>query len=127
MSSIEAAVLGAQLADDYGVWNNYGLQQSTFVWTYEKGIIKEKLGKKEYDSIPWAKLEAGDPSFLQDIYRRIAYKEGELGTMLGARRGLLGRGVGPGPASTTTTTTSSGGSWDIPSTTPARMRTRLAS
>lgn len=73
-----ARTLGAQLADDYGVWCNYGMIGKDFKHAYETGILKEVLPEEEYNSIPWDKLEAGDPSFLQDFYRRIAFKEGEL-------------------------------------------------
>ncbi|WP_026477211.1 aldehyde ferredoxin oxidoreductase [Alkaliphilus transvaalensis] len=70
--------LGASLADDYGVWCNYGQIGRDFKYAYEKGILEKVLPKDEYDSIPWDKLEAGDPEFLVDFYRRIAFKEGEL-------------------------------------------------
>jgi len=89
MSSIEAAVLGSKLADDYGVWNNYGLMQSDLVYAYYRGYVKAKLGKKEYDSYDWKKYEAGDPGFLMDLYKRIAYKDGELGTMLAEGSGRM--------------------------------------
>lgn len=70
--------LGSQLADDYGVWCNYGGIGKDFKYAYNSGTLKRVLPKEEYDSIPWDKLEAGDPAFLIDFYRRIAFKEGEL-------------------------------------------------
>jgi aldehyde:ferredoxin oxidoreductase len=70
--------LGSHLADDYGVWCNYGQLGRDFKWAYEKGILKRVLPAAEYASIPWEKLESGDPSFYQDFYRRLAMKEGEL-------------------------------------------------
>lgn len=73
-----ARTLGSQLADDYGVWCNYGMIGKDLKYAYESGILKKVLPKKEYDSIPWDKLEAGDPAFLTDFYRRIALKEGEF-------------------------------------------------
>ncbi|MEW9096494.1 MAG: aldehyde ferredoxin oxidoreductase [Clostridiaceae bacterium] len=73
-----ARSLGSVLADDYGVWCNYGQMGRDFKYVYEKGILKNVLPKEEYDSIPWDKLEAKDPAFLKDFYRRIAYKEGEF-------------------------------------------------
>ncbi len=79
----ELKALGGVLADDYGVWNNYGEAGTDFVFAYENGIIKEQLSEKEYNSIPWDKLDAGDPAFQLDYFRRIAYKEGELGEALG--------------------------------------------
>lgn len=73
-----AAVIGASLADDYGVWCNYGLIGTDLKHGYESGIFKKVLPEDEYNSIPWNLLEEKDPAFLIDFYRRIAYKEGEL-------------------------------------------------
>ncbi|MDI6871689.1 MAG: aldehyde ferredoxin oxidoreductase [Bacillota bacterium] len=89
MTSIEAAVLGKHLADDYGVWCNYGLLQREFQWAYYNGLIKANVPEKEYNSIPWDKYEKGDPEFLNEIYRRIAFKVGELGVAFGEGSGRL--------------------------------------
>jgi aldehyde:ferredoxin oxidoreductase len=89
MAALEGAVVGSNMSDDYGVWCNYGLLPREFNYAVRKGIVKEKLSKAEYDSIPWAKYENGDPSFLIDFVRRIAMKEGELGTALGEGSGRL--------------------------------------
>jgi aldehyde:ferredoxin oxidoreductase len=88
-TSVEAAVVGRNLADDYGIWNNYSQLYRDFRYAYEKGFIKKNLSEEEYNSIPWDKLEAGDPGFLKDIYRRIAFKEGEFGIALGEGSGRL--------------------------------------
>lgn len=70
--------LGASLADDYGMWCNYGQLGRDFEYAYKNGIIKKVLPKDEYDSIPWDKLEKKDPTFLFEFYKRLAFKEGEL-------------------------------------------------
>jgi aldehyde:ferredoxin oxidoreductase len=88
-TSIEAAVLGKHLADDYGVWCNYGLLQREFRWAYYNGLIKANVPEKEFVAIPWEKFEKGEPEFLGEIYRRIAFKEGELGTAFGEGSGRL--------------------------------------
>jgi aldehyde:ferredoxin oxidoreductase len=95
--------LGAQLADDYGVWCNYGLIGKDFKYAYDNGILKNVLPKEEYDSIPWDLLEKGDPAFLKDFYRRIAFKEGEfsnlgLGTYWIAKRWNYGQDFWNGAA-----------------------------
>ena len=77
-STMIGSGIGAQLADDYGVWCNYAQIGRDFKYVYEKGILKKVLPKEEYDSIPWNKLEAGDPTFLFEFYRRVALKIGEL-------------------------------------------------
>jgi aldehyde:ferredoxin oxidoreductase len=81
-SAIEACMVGMHLADDLGLWCNYSQLQRDFIKLYSEGVLKEKLGSKEYDSIPWDKYEAGDPSFLFDIIPRIALRKGELGDVL---------------------------------------------
>ncbi|MBI4786837.1 MAG: aldehyde ferredoxin oxidoreductase [Chloroflexi bacterium] len=78
---MEASQLGSALADDYGLWSDYGQWPRDFVYAYRNSIIKAKIPAAEYNSIPWQKLEAGDPSFLQDLFRRVAFKEGELGKL----------------------------------------------
>ncbi|QSX09131.1 aldehyde ferredoxin oxidoreductase [Alkalibacter rhizosphaerae] len=76
--TLMAMALGSQLADDYGVWCNYGMASRDLRYAYDNGILKKVLPKDEYDSIPWDKLEAGDITFLHEYYRRIAMKEGEF-------------------------------------------------
>ncbi|MFC1846531.1 aldehyde ferredoxin oxidoreductase N-terminal domain-containing protein [Chloroflexota bacterium] len=75
--------LGTALADDYGVWNNYGQLGTDFKYCYDHGIFQEKLSEEEYNSIPWDLYEAGDPSFNLFYYKAIAYRQGELGETLG--------------------------------------------
>jgi aldehyde:ferredoxin oxidoreductase len=83
LTDTETKVLGSILADDYGVWNNYSQMGNDFQYAYEEGIIKEALSEEEYESIPWDLLDAGDPRFQFEYFRRIAYKVGELGEALG--------------------------------------------
>ncbi|MFC1871669.1 aldehyde ferredoxin oxidoreductase [Chloroflexota bacterium] len=85
----EGKVLGSILADDYGVWNNYGQAGTDFAYAYKNGIIKANLSDNEYNSIPWDAYEAADPAFQLDYFRRIAFKEGELGEALGEGSYLL--------------------------------------
>ncbi|MBI5303315.1 MAG: aldehyde ferredoxin oxidoreductase [Chloroflexi bacterium] len=80
-TAIEASQLGSALADDYGLWNDYGQFPRDLLYAYRKGILKAKLDPKEYDSIPWKLLDAGDPAFLLDIMKRITFKQGELGKL----------------------------------------------
>jgi aldehyde:ferredoxin oxidoreductase len=72
------------LADDLGVWCNYGQLQRDLKKLYYDGLLKAKLGSAEYASIPWDKYEAGDPAFLLDILPRIGERRGELGQVLSA-------------------------------------------
>ncbi|MGE5508990.1 MAG: aldehyde ferredoxin oxidoreductase [Chitinophagales bacterium] len=89
LTALEAGALGTHMADDLGVWDSYNLLERTFQYAYYKGIIKANVPEKEYNSIAWDKYEKGDPEFLIDFYRRIAYRTGEFGKMFGESIGYL--------------------------------------
>ncbi|AFL99625.1 MULTISPECIES: aldehyde ferredoxin oxidoreductase [Desulfitobacterium] len=74
-------VTGARAVDEYGLWDNYGNIQKDFAYCYKKGILKEKLPKEEYDSIPWELLESGDPRWIWEIVKRVASNKGEIATI----------------------------------------------
>ncbi len=83
LAASESMILGKHLCDDYGVWDNYALLQAVFKYAAQNGILEKVLPADEYKSIPWDQWKNGDPAFLLDFYRRIAYREGELGKALG--------------------------------------------
>jgi aldehyde:ferredoxin oxidoreductase len=89
LTNVEANMVGMHLADDMGVWCNYSQLQRDFQKLYYDGIIEKKLGSKEFKSFSWKKYEAGDPSFLFELFPKIASKDGELGTVLGLGTGYL--------------------------------------
>lgn len=64
--------------DDLGLWCNYANLQRDVNWLLTSDKIHEILPKEEYDSLPWEWEKAGDPRWVVEIMRRIAYKEGEL-------------------------------------------------
>jgi aldehyde:ferredoxin oxidoreductase len=80
-ATVIGRAMGSHIADDYGVWCNYGQIGRDFQWTLKNGYLKKALSSSEYASLPLDKLEKGDISFFQDFYRRIAFKEGELATL----------------------------------------------
>ncbi|MFH1059035.1 MAG: aldehyde ferredoxin oxidoreductase [Pseudomonadota bacterium] len=80
--AMEASLLGMHLADDLGVWCNYGQLQRDLRKLYYGGILRSKLGSAEFASIAWDRYEAGDPQFLLDIMPRLAQRQGELGQVL---------------------------------------------
>ncbi|MDI3280821.1 MAG: aldehyde ferredoxin oxidoreductase [Bacillota bacterium] len=88
-TAIEACMVGMYLADDLGLWCNYGQLQRDFQKLYYEGIIKSKVGGDEYKRYSWDKYEKGDPTFLFELLPSIAYKKGELGTALGLGTGYL--------------------------------------
>lgn len=89
MTNMEACMVGMHLADDLGIWCNYGQLQRDFQKLYYEGFIKNKLEEKEFRSYSWDKYEKGDPSFLFELLPRIANKEGELATALGSGSGFM--------------------------------------
>ena len=88
-TAIESCMVGMHIADDLGLWCNYGQIQRDFVKLYYTGKIKEKLDEKEFKSYSWDKYEKGDPTFLFELMPKIANKEGELGTALGLGTGYM--------------------------------------
>ncbi len=89
LTGIEACMVGMHMSDDYGIWCNYSQLQRDFQKLYYNGIIKNKLGEKEFKSYSWDKYEKGDPSFLFELLPRIAMKDGELATVLGLGTGFM--------------------------------------
>ncbi|MDD5170081.1 MAG: aldehyde ferredoxin oxidoreductase, partial [Syntrophales bacterium] len=87
VTNIEACMVGMHLADDLGIWCNYGQLQRDFQKLYYEGTIRQKLGEKEFRSYSWDKYEKGDPSFLFELLPRIAARDGELGYALGLGTG----------------------------------------
>jgi len=88
-TSIEACMVGMHLADDLGIWDNYGQLQRDFKKCYTEGIIQSKVGEKEFQRYSWDKFEKGDPAFLFELLPRIAGREGELATALGLGTGYM--------------------------------------
>jgi aldehyde:ferredoxin oxidoreductase len=73
-----ARTLGSQIADDLGLWFNYGQMGRDFAYAYDNGILQRVLPAAEYNEIPWDLLEAGDPRWMIDFFDRLAYKKGEI-------------------------------------------------
>lgn len=91
-AALEACMVGLHMADDLGIWCNYGQLQRDLSKLYYTGLLKTKIGSEEYASLPWDKYENGDPAFLFEIMPRIALRQGELGQALGlGTGGLLAR------------------------------------
>ncbi len=87
--AIEACMVGMSLADDLGIWCNYGQLQRDFRKLYYDGIFKEKLGKQEFERYSWKIYEDGNPEFLFELLPRIAARDGELASVLGLGSGYM--------------------------------------
>jgi aldehyde:ferredoxin oxidoreductase len=88
-AALEACMVGMHMADDLGVWCNYGQLQRDLIKLYYDGTLKAKIGSEEYASFSWDKYEDGDPAFLFEIIPRIGMRQGELGQSLGLGTGAL--------------------------------------
>jgi len=88
-TAIEACMVGMHLADDLGVWDNYGQLQRDFQELYYNGVFNSKVREKEFKGYSWDKYEQGDPTFLFELLPKIANREGELATALGLGTGYL--------------------------------------
>ena len=86
---IQLSSVGIHLIDDYGIWTHYSQMERDFNWAYRNGMIKANVPADEYKSIPWDLYEKNDPAFLLDLYKRIAYKTGELGEAIGEGSGRM--------------------------------------
>jgi aldehyde:ferredoxin oxidoreductase len=90
--------MSTALADDWGLWTDYGMFSSDFKFCYThvmteeectaagvdvafagKTIYQNRIPAAEYNSIPWAQLDAADPRFMQFIVPYISTKQGVLG------------------------------------------------
>lgn len=88
-TALESCMVGMHMADDLGVWCNYGQLQRDLLKLYYDGLLKDRIGSQEYASYSWDKYESGDPAFLFEIIPRIALRQGELATALGMGTGWL--------------------------------------
>ncbi|SFG18904.1 aldehyde ferredoxin oxidoreductase [Oribacterium sp. WCC10] len=87
---------GSHSMDDLGLWENYGNLNRDFRWLMESGRIHEFIDDEEFNSIPWEWQKTGDPRFVVEIQRRLAYKVGKLsdlamGTLLWTEKWGLGQ------------------------------------
>jgi aldehyde:ferredoxin oxidoreductase len=73
--------LGSRLADDYGIWSNYGQLPRDFKYAYSTGKLKEVLPEEEWNSIDWSLLEKGDPGWMLEFYNNLI-GDGEFSHLL---------------------------------------------
>lgn len=75
-----AGYLACTVADDLGLWDNYGDLNATlnYFMANDCELLKKILPEEEYNSIPWDKRSAGDITFLKDILEMVASNKGEI-------------------------------------------------
>ena len=69
--------------DDLGIWCGYGDLDYLYKYCLKNDIFRKVLPEEEYNSIRWDLRESGDPLWANEILHRIAFKEGELGRVMG--------------------------------------------
>ena len=67
---------GSRALDDFGLDNNYGNLTRDFVRLYKTGLLKEHMTEEEWNDTPWDLMEAGDPRWIVELYRRLASNQG---------------------------------------------------
>jgi aldehyde:ferredoxin oxidoreductase len=80
---VECKAMGSAVADDVGYWCDYCQAARDFAYLAESGKMKDLIPAKDYDSYDWKGLAAKDPAFVQSLYKRIAFKDGDLAVAMG--------------------------------------------
>ena len=75
-----AGYVATTTADEQGLWDNYGDLNATLNYFFKDdfALLRKILPPAEFDSIPWAKRDAGDVTFLKDLLEMVASGKGEL-------------------------------------------------
>jgi aldehyde:ferredoxin oxidoreductase len=70
--------LSSTLADDLGLWCNYGQLWADIGHTYSTGILKENIPAEEWDALDLERFKAKDPSVIVDMFRMLADNKTEF-------------------------------------------------
>jgi len=75
--------MGSQIADDVGYWPDYQQGPRDFSYLVESGKLKDLVPEKEYARYDFKARDARDPSFVQTLFTRIAFKDGDIAVAVG--------------------------------------------
>ena len=78
---VTAGVYSAILADDYGLWDNYGELNATLNYFINNGLMEKIMTPEQYAEIDWTKRENGDTTFIKDILDRVIDPAHPLSTL----------------------------------------------
>ncbi|GHU82756.1 aldehyde ferredoxin oxidoreductase [Clostridia bacterium] len=78
---IHANIYSAILADDLGLWDNYGELVATLNYFINNDLMQKILTEAEYSEIDWSKREKGDITFIKDILDRVTDPNHSLSTL----------------------------------------------
>ena len=68
---MHAGVYSAILADDLGLWDNYGELHATLKYFMNHELMEKVLTPEEYAGIDWAKRDNGDITFIRDLLEKV--------------------------------------------------------
>lgn len=80
---VYARVYSAVLADDLGLWDNYGELASTlnYFMANDYALMHKIMTEEQFKAIPWEKRESGDISFIKDILDKVIDPAHPLSTL----------------------------------------------
>lgn len=78
---VTAGVYSAILADDYGLWDNYGELNATLNYFINNGLMEKIMTPEQFAEIDWTKRENGDTTFIKDILDRVIDPSHPLSTL----------------------------------------------
>jgi aldehyde:ferredoxin oxidoreductase len=100
---VKGSLLGLNVFDDLGLWENYGQLWRDFNWCLSNKVFERVLPRAEYNAIPWDKIAKKDISFIKDVYEILAQNNSEFaylghGSYVIADRWNLGQAYWDAPA-----------------------------
>lgn len=80
---VHASVYSAKLADDLGLWDNYGELRATLSYFMDNDykLMRQILTEEQFNEIDWSKRESGDITFIRDILERVVDPTHPLSTL----------------------------------------------
>ncbi len=76
-----ARIYSSILADDLGLWDNYGELAATLNYFMNNGYMEKIMSPEQYAEIDWSKRETGDITFISDILTRVVDPKHPLSTL----------------------------------------------
>ncbi len=80
---LHASVYSAVLADDLGLWDNYGELRATLTYFMKDDykLMKQIMTEEQFGEIDWSKRDSGDLTFLNEILERVIDPNHPLSTL----------------------------------------------
>ncbi len=78
-----ARVFSSILADDLGLWDNYGELAATlnYFMANDYALMRKIMTEEQFNAIPWKKRDDGDISFIRDILELVVDPKHPLSTL----------------------------------------------